>query len=117
MMPSEHKLSAHHFDRISAYADVNHAVIGFRSTYEDSAWAFYLHALLNEYALVGLRDTVRHHPRSSATGSGSGRRILAVVKEHAGVNACRGVHRFAGYEIKEFAASRSQVFCPAHRIE
>ena len=66
MMPSEHELSAHNLHRISANADVNHTVIGFGCSYEDSARTFHLHALLDEYALIAFRDTIHEAAQPAA---------------------------------------------------
>jgi len=66
-MLSESNFSTKDLDNISTDPHINHSVILARSANKNSAGAFHLESLLDQYALLGLGDAVGDHPCSGAS--------------------------------------------------
>ena len=66
-MLSESNFSTKHLDNISTDPHINHSVILARSANKNSARAFHLESLFDQYALLGFGDAMGDHPRSSAS--------------------------------------------------
>jgi hypothetical protein len=113
----EEDFAAHYFNRRSSDANVYYAVIDARGTNKNPAGPLHLHALFNQDAFIAFGYPVTDHPGCGTTGSGAGRRIFAVVKEHAGVKPGFAIKSFAADEIKKFARSLSEIFRRAVEID
>jgi hypothetical protein len=113
--------AAKNFDTISTDAHIDNMVIvpcilpG--GAHENAAGTVHFEPLLDHDAFIALSDAVRDHPRSTASSGRTGCGIVAVIKNHAGVEAGPGSDRFAANEIKEISSGARQIFGSAVEIE
>src|ERR1700733_6805672 len=105
----EENFAAHDFNRVAADTHVNYPVMAVRGAHKNPAGPLHLHTLFNENALIGLGDAMGHHPGGGTTRGGAGRRVLAVVERHAGVQAGLAIDGLAGYEIKRLARGLGEI--------
>lgn len=66
-MLSESNFSAKDLDNISTDTHINHSVILARSANKNSARAFHLESLFDQYALLRLGHPMSDHPRRGAS--------------------------------------------------
>ena len=84
-MLSESNFSTKDLDNISTDPHINHSVIPARGPDKNPAGALHLDSLFDQYALLGLSDAMGDHPGGRASRRRAGRRILAVMEQHARV--------------------------------
>ena len=84
---------------------------------ENATGTVHFQALLDQNLLLAGSNAVRDHPRGTASGGGSGGGIVSVVKNHASVEAGLGIDGFAANKVKEFSATRREIFGGAVEIE
>ena len=106
----EKDFATQNFDGTASNADVNYPVIVLRCADKNTAGPLHLDALFDEHSLVGSGDAVGDHPGRRATCGGPGRRILAVVEEHASVQTRRGVYGFTSNEVEKPSSRTLQIF-------
>ena len=74
---------------------------------KNAAGSVHFETLLDQNLLVAGSNSVRNHPGGAASRRRTGRRIVSVVKDHAGVKT--------GLRIDSFAANKVQKLSPAAR--
>ena len=71
----------HDLDGVASDADVRDLVSIFGGANENLTWAFHLHALFDVHGLLGLRDSIAHHPGHRASCCGTRGCVLASGKD------------------------------------
>src|SRR5580658_9471780 len=121
LLGGECDFTAENFHTISTDTHIDHLVIllvdALGGANKNPARAVHFEPLLDQNPLLAGCNAVRHHPGGAASGGGTGRGIVPVVKNHASMEPSFGIDGFAANEIKEFSAARCKVFGGAHEIK
>src|SRR3981189_831134 len=83
LLVREREFAAQNFYTISTDTHIDHLVILLRGAHKNATGTVHFETLFDHYVLVARRDTMRHHPRGPTTRRRAGRRVLAVVEQHA----------------------------------
>src|ERR1700722_18910107 len=94
---SDRHFAAENFYTISTDTHIDDLVIlrttTLRRAHKNAARTVHFEPLLNQHLLLARRNTVRNHPRGATTGGRTRRRIISVVKNHAGVQTSLVIDR------------------------
>jgi hypothetical protein len=107
----DRNFTAQNFYTISTDTHIDHLVIVLAfGAHKNATGTVHFEALLDQNLLLARRHAMGDHPGGAASGGRTGGGIVAVVKNHAGVEAGFGIDGFAANEVKELSAERCEIF-------
>src|ERR1700678_3513924 len=86
-------------------------------THKNVAWTVHFEPLLDQNLLIAGSNPMRDHPGCATSGGGPSRRIVSVVKNHAGMKPSLGIVGFATNKVNEFHVAARQIFRSATNVE
>ena len=117
----ERDLAAKNFYTISTDTHIDHIVIltifFSAGAHKNAAGTVHFETLLDHHLLLALSNAMRDHPGGAAPRRRSGRRIVAVIKNHAGVDPGFRVDRFAADKVKKLPAGTDEIFARGIEIK